>query len=250
MKDGADLDHETKPTLMVTLTANDGSGASNATANITVTIYVTDVDEPPVIMGAGGLAVSGQSSVNYEENGMGSVATYTASGPNADSATWSLGGDDAGAFGIGGGVLTFNNVPNYEMPTDADADNTYVVTVMADDGTNMVSYDVMVMVTNMEEMGTVTLSPMAPSVDTEITADLVDEDGGITGTTWQWAKHAAPTDGSMPADDSAGWMDITGETSMTYTPVAADVGYYLRATASYTDGHGSGKTAMGTTATR
>ena len=31
---------------------------------------------------------------------------------------------------------------------------------------------------------------------------------------------------------------------MTYTPVEADEGYYLRATASYTDGHGSGKMAM------
>ena len=45
VKDGADLDHETKPTLRVTLTANDGSGTSNATASITVTIYVADVDE-------------------------------------------------------------------------------------------------------------------------------------------------------------------------------------------------------------
>ena len=171
VKVGADLDHETNASHTVTVMVDDGSGESNATASITVTIYVTDVDEAPVITGAGGLAVSGQSSVNYEENGMGSVATYTASGPNADSATWSLGGDDAGDFGIAGGVLTFNNVPNYEMPADADGDNTYLVTVMADDGSNMATHDVMVMVTNMEEMGTVTLSPMAPSVDTEITAD-------------------------------------------------------------------------------
>ena len=51
MKDGAKLDHEAKPTLTVTLTANDGSGESNATQpRITVTIYVTDVDEEPKIM--------------------------------------------------------------------------------------------------------------------------------------------------------------------------------------------------------
>ena len=33
-------------------------------------------------------------------------------------------------------------------------------------------------------------------------------------------------------------------TSATYTPVADDVGDYLRATASYTDGEGSGKSAQ------
>ena len=35
---------------------------------------------------------------------------------------------------------------------------------------------------------------------------------------------------------------------MTYTPDAADVGYYLRATASYDDGEGSGRMAVATTA--
>ena len=42
-------------------------------------------------------------------------------------------------------------------------------------------------------------------------------------------------------------MDIDMATSMTYTPVEADEGYYLKATASYTDGHDSGKMAMATT---
>ena len=41
------LDHETKARHTVRLTANDGSGGSNASASITVTIYVTDVDEAP-----------------------------------------------------------------------------------------------------------------------------------------------------------------------------------------------------------
>ena len=49
---------------------------------------------------------------------------------------------------------------------------------------------------------------------------------------WQWSK-------SMTMDGT--YMDIDTATSMTYTPVEADEGYYLRATASYTDGEGSGK---------
>ena len=235
---GANLDHETNASHTVTLMVDDGSGESNATASITVTIYVADVDEAPIIT-AGGLAISGSASPEYAEGGTGSVATYTAVGSNADMATWSLGGDDAGDFNIAGGVLTFRSAPDYETPADADGDNTYLVTVMADDGSIMATQDVMVMVTNMEEMGTVTLSSMAPSVDTEITATLVDEDGGITGTTWQWSK-------SMTIDGT--FTVIPTATSMAYTPVAADEDYYLRATASYDDGEGSGRMATATTA--
>ena len=59
-----------------------------------MTIKITDVPEPPVIM-VGGLAISGMARVDdYAENGTGAVAMYTASGPDAASAMWSLEGDD------------------------------------------------------------------------------------------------------------------------------------------------------------
>ena len=49
-------------------------------------------------------------------------------------------------------------------------------------------------------------------------------------------------------DGSTNWSDISGATSTdttsAYTPVDGDVGKYLRATASYTDGHGGGKSAQ------
>ena len=75
----------------VTVTANDGSGGSNATDSITVTIYVTDADEAPKIM-VGSLAISGMSRIDHAENDVSSVATYTATGPEAASARWSLDG--------------------------------------------------------------------------------------------------------------------------------------------------------------
>ena len=97
VSDEAMLNYESKNTYMVTLTATDSSGESNDNAAITVTIHVINVDEAPVIMvGSLGLAISGMSRIDYAENGMGAVETYTASGPDAASATWSLSGDDAG----------------------------------------------------------------------------------------------------------------------------------------------------------
>ena len=203
-------------------------------ATVNVTIMVTDVDEAPMIM-VGGLAVSGRSSVQYAENGMGMVATYTASGPDAASARWSLSGDDARDFTITGGVLAFSSTPDYENPADMGGDNVYQVTVEADDGTYMDTQDVTVTVTNVDEDGEVTLSATRPAVGMELTADLTDPDGGVTGETWQWASSAT-------AD--ATFADIGGATSAGYMPVDGDATRFLRATVSYTDAEGSGKSAM------
>ena len=79
---------------------------------------------------------------------------------------------------------------------------------------------------------------MTPVVGTALTATLSDPDGSISGRTWQWSKSMSMT---------TGWMDIAGAMSATYTVMDADVDYYLRATAMYTDGHGSNKEAMATT---
>ena len=224
------LDTETKDTYTVTVTATD---PSNETATITVTIKVTGVDEAPMIM-VGGLTVSGMSGVEYAENGTGMVATYTVSGPDADMATWTLGGDDAGQFSINNGMLMFMTAPDYEMPMDMGGDNMYMVTVMADDETYMDTHDVTVTVTNVDEMGTVTLSAMQPRVGTPIMATVTDDDGDESGVTWQWASSDA-MDGT--------YTDIEDATSASYTPVVGDANMYLRATAMYTDGHGPDKSA-------
>ena len=57
-------------------------------------------------------------------------------------------------------------------------------------------------------------------------------------TTWQWAKSS---------DGNTDWANV-GTNSLSYTTVEGDVGSYLRATASYTDGHGPSKTANAKTA--
>ena len=245
---GTELDYETKTTYMVTLTAEDSFGSSSS---IAVTIMVNPIDEVPEIM-LGGLAISGMISVEYAENGMDAVATYTAAGPNADMATWTLAGDDAGDFMISGGMLTFVGAPDYEMPADADTDNTYMVTVKAADGTYSNTHAVTVMVTNEDEPGRVTFwrdeadaTTAAIMVGDELGGAVDDSDGNPGDTfpiamytridnvtSWQWAK-------SMTPDMMDSWMDIG--TGGMYTVIDDDDGYYLRATASYTDGHGSGK---------
>ena len=68
----------------------------------------------------GGLAISGMSRVEYPENDTMPVAKYTASGPDADMASWTLEGDDAGDFRISSaGVLTFRTTPTRPRRTPA-----------------------------------------------------------------------------------------------------------------------------------
>ena len=231
---GTDLDYETKRTYRVTVTAEDSFGAMSS---IEVTIMVTDVDEAPEIM-PGGLAIGGSNNIEYAENGTAAVQTYRVVGPDADAATWSLSGDDMGDFMFSGGMLTFRSSPNYENPTDMNMDNAYMVTIMADDGTYMDTHDVMVMVTNVDEPGMVTLSSTSPVVGTELTATLTDVDGMTSAEMWQWAR-------SM---DTTTWDDIAGEMGVGYTPMDMDAGYYLRATVNYTDPQGSGKEEEAVTA--
>ena len=227
---GTELDYETKDTYMVTVIAADSFGER---ASIMVTIMVTDVDEVP--------DVTGDDMAEYPENGTGPVATYTAVDPEgADITSWTLGGDDAGAFMIDGGVLSFAKSPDYEMPADNDMDNTYMVMVQATDESNKVGmHEVTVKVTNVDEMGTITLSALRPQSQILFTATHTDPDGPadgeITDLKWQWAKASSR---------SGSYSDIDDAIASSYTPQDTDNGSYLRVTATYTDPEGSGKSAM------
>ena len=134
----APLDYESKSSYTVTVTATD---PSNAKAVITITITVTNVDETPV--------VTVGPSIKYAENGIGIVATYTATDPEGTAITWSLSGVDSGPFSISSaGALTFNTPPDYEDPADADTNNIYLLTVEASDGTVTGALEVTVTVTD------------------------------------------------------------------------------------------------------
>ena len=186
------------------------------------------------------LTIDGPATASHAENSIdNTVETYTASGPGADMATWSVEGTDRGDFTISDGTLSFRNSPDYEMPMGGSAgdSNTYMVTVKAQSGQNMATHEVEVTVTNEEEGGMVTLSPMSPLVGDVVMATVTDEDGMVTVETWEWARTM---------DMADGWNVITRADMAIYTATSDDDGHYLQATATYTDGYGA-DSAMGTT---
>ena len=179
------------------------------------------------------------SSIEFAENGTSPVAPFFAYDQDGDAIVWSLNGPDADQFTIDGGVLAFREPPNYEDPQSAangarlSERNVYRVTVEAAGGTR----DVVVRVMDVDEAGTASMDRPQPQVDRALGASLSDEDG-VTAERWQWAR----------SEDGRTWTDIGGATSSRRRPAPAGVGMYLRATVTYSDKFGSGKTASAVTA--
>jgi len=125
-------DNPSATTRTATFLVNDGSASSN-TGSATRNINVTAVNDAPVITsnGAGNTA-----SASIAENTT-AVTTVLATDPDNVSLTYSIVNTGDGArFSINAtsGVLTFIAAPDFENPTDADLNNSYVVTVQASDG--------------------------------------------------------------------------------------------------------------------
>ena len=98
-----------------------------------------------------------------DENATDDVAVLSATDPNDDPVTYTLSGDDAGAFSIdASGALSFAAPPDAEAPTDSGGGNDYEVTVEASDGAATTPRAVTVTVQNVDEPATaITLTPVA-----------------------------------------------------------------------------------------
>ena len=215
----------------------------------------------------------GHIHIHYAENGIGEVRDFYSKDPEGSRIEWDVRGVDAADFDIdrSTGVLTFRDSPDYENPTDrglnldaeaeeanpdftddgdfAPGDNKYQITVSATEKrvranaplpAKRTDLALTVIVGNEDDDGGLTLQWLQPEVGTPITATLTDPDtetdpvGIITSPQWTWytSKAADPVIGNV-----FHWTEIAGETSNSYTPVAADEGDYLWVHVEYTDPH-------------
>ena len=229
------------------ITAYDGNppnGQSPGETFLNVTVTVIDVEEANE-QPAFADATTTRSIIENTEAGENVGDPVTATDPDRDTLEYALGGTDASSFDIDtstGQLLT-------DAGLDRETKSSYSVTVSVRDSKDSDgepdtvmddTIDVAINVINVDEDGTVTLAPPQPQVATALTATLTDPDGTVSGTTWVWESSS---------DGSTGWTAVTGAsstvTASSYTPVDADLGMYLRATATYTDPEGSGKSAEG-----
>ncbi len=186
-----------------------------------------DPNRPPSFRGVSSLAFT------VDENtppGTLVGSAVTATDADGDVLTYSLSGTDASSFGIDSstGQLFLKD------PLDYETKSVYEVTIrVSDDNNASVDVDVTITISDLDEAGTVSLFLEQPEVGTPLVVSLSDPDGLVSDISWQWAKSS----------DGSDWSDISGADSSVYTPVADDAGSYLRATASYVDRFGSGKSA-------
>ena len=102
------------------------------------------------------LTIISSTTTNFAENGTGIAYTVTATDPEGTTLTYGLLNSDADAslFNINSttGAITFKTAPDFETPLDSGADNTYNLTVTANDGSLTSSKAVALTVTNLNEI--------------------------------------------------------------------------------------------------
>ena len=174
-------------------------------------------------------------------------AAVTASDADMDSLTYSLAtGTDSDKFFVdpNTGRLEVASVAvlDYEAVQSIEVVLQVTDNLSADhqsDSTIDDDITVTINLVNVDEPGTVSLSPTEPEVGTTITATLTDPDDGVSDESWHWERSQ---------DGSTNWETISGASSDTYMPETADVGMYLRAMVDYMDDEGTGKSSEGMTA--
>ena len=151
-----------------------------ATKKITIRVGDGENDNPVITSDGGGAAATKSVAENTT-----AVTTVVAS-DDGPSMTYSIvGGADQGKFTINAssGALSFVAPPDFEAPTDADGNNSYVVTVRASDGTLFDEQTITVNVTNANDIAPVITSDLTANVIENGTAvlTLTATDGDLSG---------------------------------------------------------------------
>jgi len=167
------LDYETTTAYAITLTASDGANSVSET----LTINVGDINEAPSLTNS--LAAS-----SFAENvATGTtIATASASDPEAQTITYSLSGTGSENFSVdSAGNITLSSALDYETATS------YSLTLTASDGANSTSNTLNIIVDDVTELSialansSISLSETATS-GTSVTTTATTTDGSATVT--------------------------------------------------------------------
>ena len=141
------------------------AAGGTAAGFLAVSVTVRNLNEPPDVFGP--------VSVRLEAGSGTLVGAYTYDDPEAGSVRWSLTGSDHQLFTITDGELRFRSAPDFGRPADANRNNRYEVTVLADDGSDFPGRRRVTVSVVDAEAGTATAN-RAPAFPTSSTARYVD----------------------------------------------------------------------------
>ena len=239
---------------IVVVEATSGTGDRALTAQQTLTVTVSDVNEAPVI--------SSNDAFDVVENTtqVGTVVANDVDGADSITGFTLSGGADQAKFSItNGGVLTFKEAPNFENPTDvesttpvnAEEDNEYLVVVEATGGAGERALTA-------EQTITVTVSdvdteaPGKPSAPTIVEATL-----NSLKISWSAPTNTGPeisaydvrhilssaseqdkADGSKWMEQVNAWTSGGGSLEHTITGLSQDTGHDVQVRAENAEGTG------------
>jgi hypothetical protein len=220
-------DANTDNDYILTVTATD---AANNQSTLAVTVTVVDLDEvAPVI--------TAEDAVSIDENTT-AVETFEAD----ETVIWSISGTDASLFTINEstGVLVFNQGPDYENPSDADTNNTYILTITAKDAAGNSSEQVLtVTVLDVVETRDFTLSAVSDLTHPENAVYTgpsfsTSGDNPIGGLTYSISGEDAEL---FTVDASTGSVSLTARDFEIPTDGNTDNTYLIMVTGTDTDGN-------------
>ena len=239
--ESSDLGNDKAYTVTVQATEEDDGDmlTRELTGRLAVTVGVIDDNEAPIITGEA--EVSLDEVVSPAPGQVVTVDTYRKSDPDRplQATNWGPVGSsevlsgDGGAFAFdkSTGRLTFASPPDYE-----NGGSQYQVTLTANDGTLDGSLDITVNVANLEEQGELTFVAGVTQGANGVLLQATLTDPDVVATQmWVWQRRTG-TSGS--------WTDIDNTNASSYTPTAADVGHYLQASVTYTDGAGTNEATL------
>ena len=218
----------------VTVQVTDGNSPVTQSVTVTVT-YQNEV--PP---NAAPSFVSTASADSPENQ---SVAfDLNATDPDGDVLTYSItGGADGSLFDLNAssGVLSFKSPPDFENPGDADANNTYELTVQASDGSMIANQALQIRLTDLFRPIADTGLAESLTVSSATLKGKVVDDGGMAVTDRGFLLSLRPN----PLLDSAGVIRLVsglglGAFLADATDLQAGGKYFYRAFA--TNGEGTG----------
>ena len=226
-----------------TITSIKGMGKFSNAPIATLTFTRQSVNTAPSFTSETGARAVAENTARGEDIGDAFQATDPDTG---DTVRYSLGGPDATSFAI----VASSGQLRTKAALDYETTSSYAVTVTATDNHGLSdNIDVTITVTNADEEGTVSLFPAQPRVGTVLKPTVSDPDGidrTAWAAVWKWERSS----------DQSSWEEIThfgphlrtfGEAYQVsrrtnYAPAPADLGKYLRATVTYIDQEGPGKT--------
>ena len=239
---GEIANEENSDEIEVTITATNVNEAPVVSGEAELMVYEADSSNKNRYVGLGSTLVDENSPVTEDDDSDDTIVenstttnVYRRTEEDAvDRATWPepIAGRDGELFEYSvhtDGIsrrLHFITPPNYEDPMDADGDNVYEVIVRAvDTGGAVGEKAVRITVMNVDEKGTLALSPDQPDDGMPVVATLTDPDGVIQITNWQWFSNDSRDRGTATPIESATMSEHTG-----------DVGDFLWAMVEYRDG--------------